>query len=119
MLDEQLTVADNTINQTRRKLDSLKRLIAVDVQQHRETSEALRKSGAVLEKLGHYERLEHDLKAIRRDLARMPADPAGNLAKAREAHEEISALTVAVPLLARLHAQREQLRTARTREEQA
>lgn len=115
LIDEQLAIAAHTLSQSQRKLDALKGLIAADEQRHRETAAALRTAGTLLEKLGQYEQQEHDLQAIRRDLARMPADPAGNLKKARDTHSELTALAGAVPLLARLHAQREQLRAAQLR----
>src|SRR5262249_15171723 len=76
---------------------------------------SLRTAGTLLGKLDQYERQEHELQAIRRDLARMPANPADSLNKAREIFHELTALAVAVPLLARLHAQREQFRTAQAR----
>jgi exonuclease SbcC len=118
-LAEQLTLLDNNLGQTRKKLESLKKLIETDEQHHREVATALRLAGALLEKLKEYERHENDLNAIRRDLARMPPDPKAALQQAREQHEALSELAQAVPILARFHTQRELLREARTRERSA
>jgi exonuclease SbcC len=118
-LGEQLTLLDNNLGQTRKKIESLRKLIQTDEQRHREVAAALRQAGALLEKLKEYERHENDLNAIRRDLARMPPDPKAALQQAREKLDALSELAQAVPILARFQTQRELLREARTRERSA
>lgn len=114
--DEQRAGLDHALAQARQKLAALKQRTAADEQRQRDVSALLRQAGAALERVKEYERHEHDLEAIRRDLARMPAEPKAAAEKARQRHDELAAVAGAVPLLARLHAQREQLRQARERE---
>jgi exonuclease SbcC len=113
--EEALATQDDALNQARQKRESLRALIADNEQKHQSTTAALRKSDALLGKLTEYERHEHDLQAIRRDLARMPPDPAASLKKARDAYDEAAALAQSLPLLVRFHSQRDQLGKARER----
>jgi DNA repair exonuclease SbcCD ATPase subunit len=118
-LDEDRAVADHTLDQSRRKCESLRGLIADDERRHRETASALRAAGTLLEKLTQYERQENELTTIRREIEQMPSDPTGDLQKAREHYEQATALTAVVPNLARLHARREELRPAGVKARQA
>jgi exonuclease SbcC len=118
-LNEGLTLTSDALDQSRRKWESLRALIAADEQRHRETGSALRASGALVEKLTQYERQEHELQSIRREIARMPENPADNLQKAREHYDELAVLAAIVPNLARLHGQREQLRIACEKEQKS
>lgn len=113
--EEQLATADDALNQARQKRDSLRGLIAANEHKHQTTAAALRQADAFLGKLTEYERHERDLHAIRRDLARMPADPPALLRKARDTYEEVATLAQVVPLLVRFHDQRTQLGKARER----
>src|SRR5215831_7765832 len=55
-LDEQVSLTDNTLGQTQRKIASLRNLIAADEQRHRDVAAAFRAAGAAVEKLKEFER---------------------------------------------------------------
>jgi DNA repair exonuclease SbcCD ATPase subunit len=118
-LHEDLTITSNSLDQARRKWESLRGLIVADEQRQRETSAALRASGAQLEKLRQYERQENELQLIQSRLSHMPADPADALQKARTYSDELAGLAAIVPHLSRLYGQREQLRSASDKEQKA
>jgi exonuclease SbcC len=113
--EEQLASTDDALNQVRQKRDSLRGRIAANEHKHQTTVAALRQIDALLGKLTEYERHEHDLQSVRRDLSRMPPDPPGLLQKARDANEEAATLAQVVPLLVRFQDQRTQLGKARER----
>jgi exonuclease SbcC len=115
----QLAQRDNALKQARDKRSSLQHLIVQDEAKHRDLAGRLRASAARLDKLNECERREADLGRLREDLARLPADPAADLARARAACNALEALSRTVPVLARFQARRDELRQALAREQSA
>ncbi len=118
-LDARLAEQDHALDQGRQKRLLLQDRITADEQRHRDLAGRLRQAGALLEKLKEYERQQGDLARLEADRARLPADPAGAVRQTRERVEELAALAPVVPLLARLHGQREELKKALVREQAA
>jgi exonuclease SbcC len=112
----ELALCENGLDKSRQLLSAVQASIAAEDQRRLEISGALRQLIGQLGKLEEYERYEGQLARLREELERLPGDPALELARAREHHEELSGLAQAAPLLARLHGQREALRQAEERE---
>ncbi len=85
----------------------------------RTVADDYRRMTALMEKLKEYERQENDLKRLQEELARMAADPAAAVEKAREMHEALDALARSLPLLARFQGLRDDLRQATVKEKAA
>lgn len=107
------------LEQTVRKRASLQNRAATEEERRREIAARFREAAALLEKVKEYERQQSDLARVQEKLSRLPADPAAALRAAQAAHDAIALVAQAAPLLARLQEQREQLRAARTRGENA
>jgi exonuclease SbcC len=110
---------DSALKQVRGKRLALQNTVVQEEGKHREVARRLQQSGARLEKLHECERQEAELERVREELARLAADPAGEVSRARTEYEELLGLSRTVPLLARFHARREELRQAQAREQSA
>jgi DNA repair exonuclease SbcCD ATPase subunit len=118
-LEAKLHQQDLGLAQAGRKRAELQESISADELRHRDLAARLRQAATQLVKLRQYEGQESDLARLRRELAGLPPDPAAVLRQAQEAHDGLAGLAHAVPLLARLHAQREELKQAGPREQAA
>jgi exonuclease SbcC len=118
-LEGQRSELENACQQARQKLTTLQARIATQEQRHRDVAGRLRQVATVLERLKEYERQEAELTGLEKELARLPADPAGLLHKAQQAHDHVALVAQVVPLLGRLQAQHDELGQARHREETA
>jgi exonuclease SbcC len=118
-LTEQLAQRDHALAQAREKRAMLHGLLEADEKAQRDLSARLRQSSVQMEKLREYERHAGEAARLREELAALPADPAAAVAQARQACDRLSALALVVPVLARLHGRREELRQARSREQAA
>jgi DNA repair exonuclease SbcCD ATPase subunit len=110
---------DVALKQARDKRATLQGRIAAGEAEHRELGTRLHKSAVRLEKLRECERQEATRDRLRDELARLPADPGADVARAREAHETLATLGRTVPLLARFRGRREALRQAQDAERSA
>jgi exonuclease SbcC len=110
---------DNLLKEARTKRANLQNQVIADEQRHRDLRNRLRQAGALLEKLKEYERQEEGRYRLQAELARLPADPAGVLTKAREECDRLAALHQALPVLNRFRSQREELQQVRVREKAA
>ncbi|HEV3262384.1 MAG TPA: SMC family ATPase, partial [Gemmataceae bacterium] len=118
-LEDQLAEQGHALEQTRQKRTSLQNFILTEEQHRRDVAGQFRQAAVHLEKVKESERQANDLAWLQADLGRLPADADEALRRAREVHDRLGLLGQTVPLLARLHAQREELRLARVREETA
>jgi DNA repair protein SbcC/Rad50 len=109
-LEALLGQQDQALDQARRKRDDLHKRITTEEARHREVAGQLRKASALLEKLKEYEQQQRELARLQGELARLPGDPAEGVRAAREAHDHLAVLAPVVPLLERLHHQRNELR---------
>jgi exonuclease SbcC len=116
---DELEERDNALKQARDKRTTFQNLIVKDEARHRDVSACLRQSTARMEKLKEYESHEADLQRVAQELARLPADPAAAVTKARAAFEAVEAVDRAVPLLARFQSRRDDLKAAQGRELEA
>ncbi len=112
---EELTRRDHALKQARDKRLSTQNLIDSDAARQRDIAGQLRQRSILLEKLKECERHETDLERLREEKKRLPDDPAGAVARARETFEKLTALTQTVPLLTRLASRREELHQAKER----
>jgi DNA repair exonuclease SbcCD ATPase subunit len=118
-LQEQLARQDGALEQARQKRASLDACIRDEERRHRKTAADFRRSAIAMERLKEYERQENDLARLAEELARLPADPPADLQKARDEADRLEAVGQAVPLLARLREQREEIGRALTRQREA
>jgi exonuclease SbcC len=112
---DELTRRDHALKQARDKRLSTQNLIDADATRQRDVAGQLRLRSIQLEKLTECERHENDLQRLREEKRRLPDDPAGAVARARETFEGLTALAQTVPLLARLLSRRDEMRQARER----
>src|SRR5262249_32523950 len=110
-----LTGLDEALDQARQTRTRLQGQIADDEGKRRSVEAEFRRVTALVEKLKEYERQENDLARLEEELKRMAADPPAAARQAREAHDALAALSQVLPLLARLHGLREDLRQATAR----
>jgi DNA repair exonuclease SbcCD ATPase subunit len=109
---ELLTEKESALRQARDKRQTVENQITRDETKHREVAKRLGNSAIALNTLKECERQEHDLEQIRNDLKELPADPAGELAHAREAFDRLDALARLVPQLLRFRTKRDELNGA-------
>jgi exonuclease SbcC len=112
---DELTRRDHALKQARDKRLSTQSLIESDAVRQRDVAGQLLQRSIQLEKLTECERHENDLQRLREEKKRLPDDPAGAVARARETFEGLTALAQTVPLLARLALRRDEMRQARER----
>jgi exonuclease SbcC len=106
---DELVQKESALKQTREKRMTLENQITRDETRLREIGARLQKSHVELVKLQECERQESDLEQLREDAKRLPADPAGDLARARETFERLEALARLVPQLSRVQSKRDAL----------
>ncbi len=104
-----LTAKDATLKQARDRRSTLHGQIARDEEKYRGVSAQLRKLSEQLATLRECERLENDLTRLKDEIKQLPADPAGEVAAAREAYDKLDAIDRQVPALARFVARRDEL----------
>jgi exonuclease SbcC len=117
--EEQLAQQDHALEQARQKRDVLQRRIADEERRHREAAAELRRLVGLLGSLKQYEEEENELARLEKELKQLPADPEADLCKARDEWERLEVISRAVPLLDRLHRQREEIGRALAREQEA
>jgi DNA repair exonuclease SbcCD ATPase subunit len=110
---------DEALEETRLRRADLHQQIADEEARHRQAFADLRKVEKLVEKLKGHEEQEADLARVLEELARLPADPAGAVTRARASHDALDALARVLPQLTRLQGLREQLRQAVEREQTA
>jgi exonuclease SbcC len=118
-LTEQLAQRDSALKQAHEKRSLRKKQIEADESRQGELTGRLRQAAVQLEKLKLYEQQEGDLGRLRAELDRLPADAAGDVARAREEYDGLVTLSQVVPLLARFQARRDELRQALATEQAA
>jgi DNA repair protein SbcC/Rad50 len=116
---DELTRRDHALKQARDKRLSTQNFIDSDASRQRDIAGQLRQRSIQLEKLTECERHENDLQRLREEKKRLPDDPAGAVARARETFEGLTVLTQTVPLLTRLASRREEMRQAKERGQSA
>ncbi len=109
-LTTQLDQQDHALEQTRQKRASLQTTVTADEQRLRDVAGQLRQATELVTRVQEHDRQESDLQRLQAELARLPADPAGAVAKSRELCERLTTLTAAVPILERIEGRREELR---------
>jgi exonuclease SbcC len=118
-LTEQLAQREHALGQARDKRASLQNLLAADEAAQTKLVERRQQSSEQMAALREYDLQEAEASRLARELAGLPTDPAGAVARAQENVDRLAALTLEVPALARLHGRREELRQARSREQLA
>src|SRR5262249_14340529 len=113
-LAARLAEQEHALEQTRQKRATLQNRLTSEQERHRDLAGELRKAQTLFEKLKEYERQETGLARLEEEIARLPADPARELRQAQETHDRLALLAPAVVLLTRFHAQREELKQARS-----
>jgi exonuclease SbcC len=112
-LDARHAEQDHSLAKDRQKRAALQTRIAADEQRQRDLAAQHLQAAGHLPRLREYERQEADLSRLEQELARLPADPVGELRQVQQTHDTLAELAQAVPLLARFQAQRAELRQAR------
>jgi len=118
-LETELAEQGHALEQTRQKRTALQNLIVAEEQRRREVAGQFRQAVVLVEKVKEYERQANDLARLQAELCRLPSEADEPVRLARAAHDRLLVLGQAVPLLARLHALRDELRQSREREETA
>jgi DNA repair protein SbcC/Rad50 len=116
-LTEKLGDSEHAIDQARKKQESIRKTLANDEQKHREVNKSLRELSTVLSQVKLCEQQRETLTRQEKDLAAFPADLAERVAQLRLQGEQLADVERALPLLNRLHAQRADLKRARTQEQ--
>jgi DNA repair exonuclease SbcCD ATPase subunit len=116
-LTEKLTEGEHAIGQTRKKQELLRKKLIGDEQQHRDVNKQLRDLSTVLERVKLCERQRETLTRQEKELSAFPSDLSERLTRLRQENERLAELERVLPLLARLHGQREALRSTREQEQ--
>jgi DNA repair exonuclease SbcCD ATPase subunit len=111
-LDGKIDEYKSAIDQTKQKRLALQKKIAGDDERLQEVGAELTKLATVLERAKQYERQKQTLAKQEEELARLPADTHEAVESAQRHCDELTAYERALPLLERLHAQREGLKKA-------
>jgi DNA repair exonuclease SbcCD ATPase subunit len=106
---EQWTQKESSLRQARDKRQLIENQMTRDEPKLRDVGTRLQKIQGELVKLQECERQESDLEQLRQDLRRLPADPAGEVTRAREAFEKLEGVARLVPMLARFQTLRTDL----------
>jgi DNA repair exonuclease SbcCD ATPase subunit len=111
-LDALIAERGQALEQTKQKRAALqKKLADAETRQHDVVSE-LTKLAGVLARAKEHERQKQVLAQQEEELKRLPGDTSAAVEAAQRRHDELAALDRALPLLERLHGQREGLRQA-------
>jgi exonuclease SbcC len=113
-LANQLRELDYAQEQARQKREQHQAAIASDQQREPIVSQRLVELSGVLARVELCERQRQSVALLEADLAKLPPDPSEALQREQEAFEHLSAVSQAVPFLARLQEEREALHSART-----
>ncbi|MBI1918244.1 MAG: SMC family ATPase [Planctomycetes bacterium] len=116
-LTEKLAEVEHAIEQTRKKQERLRKQLTTDEQQHRDVNKQLRDLSTVLERVKLCEQQRETLTRQEKELAAFPLDLGDRLTRLRQENERLSELERVLPLLARLHGQRDALRSTREQEQ--
>ncbi len=116
-LTEELVKCEHAIEQTRKKQEILRKKLMADEQQHRDVNKQLRELSTVLERVKLCEQQRETLTRQEKELAAFPVDLSERLTRLRQENERLSELERALPLLSRLHGQRQALRVACAQEQ--
>lgn len=99
-----------TLDQSRKKLASLKKTLAESEGQQISLNARLRELSAVLEKVRQAEDAGAEVKRHEDELKRLPTDPDAAVGTLQDEQHRLAALAPVVPLLVRLHGDRAELR---------
>ncbi len=115
---EQFTRLENALAQERDKQRLLRKQMEEDEKRQRDLAPQLLDVTAQMTKLTEYEPQACELESIRKSLARLPANPAEELSRARAVCDGLAALIQLIPKFERFREHRECLRQARVREQE-
>jgi DNA repair exonuclease SbcCD ATPase subunit len=114
--DTRIAERTQAVEQTKQKRSALQKKITADDERLHEVGAELTKLATVLERAKQYELQKQRLAKQEEELARLPADTHEVVEAAQRQYDELTAHERALPLLERLHAQRDGLRKALTAE---
>ncbi len=113
---EERRKTENALDETRKKLDALKRTLGESETRQAALNTRLRELAGVLEKVRQAEDAEAEAARLAEELQRYPADPDAAVHLVRDRVESLAAVNQVVPLLARLLTERTELIRATHRE---
>jgi exonuclease SbcC len=100
---------EHSLDQTRKKLVSLKKTLAEDEAKQTTLNARLRELAGAFEKVRQAEDAEAEVARLADEIKQYPADPDAGVRAAQEAADALAAITQVVPTLERLHTERTDL----------
>ncbi|MCE9565155.1 MAG: SMC family ATPase [Planctomycetes bacterium] len=110
---------ENTLEQSRKKRDALKKTLAEDEAKQTTLNARLRELAGVLEKVKQVEDAETEVKRLEVELKPLPGDPDATVRQFQQEQERLALLAQHIAQLDRLHTDRSELTKAVTTEKQA
>jgi DNA repair exonuclease SbcCD ATPase subunit len=111
-LADKLTELGYAADQSRRKRDTLQTAILEDQRAEQQIGGRFLELSGVLVRVAVFEQQRQAVERLEAELAKLPADPCSDLAREQDAHDRLAELAQGLPLLTRLHEEREGLRQA-------